>query len=1144
MRKTAIGLAILMFVVLAGVLLAPQFVDLERYRPQIAERISEWSGRPVTLGGPISLSLLPSPHLSVQDLVVANLPGAQAPEMIRVRQVDAAVSFLPLLSGRIEVTSARLLQPVIALERLPDGSENWNFKKVRVVTPAAAPAGGTAAPPMPAAPRPEGLRIGGLTLKVASLGIEDATVSYRRGDTLETAQHITMRLTGDAVSAPLHAEGNMTLLGQPLAITADVGRLGRSELPLSLTIASESAGSAELVGGLDLDGAQPRVKGKLTLKSGNLGVLAAAAAEPLPPMLAKPVLVTGELDAAPDAVALDRVSLELGDIRGDGAVHVALGSSTAVDVKLAINAFDVDRFLAERAARAAPAQGEAPARTAGGGADGAPKAQASAGLDRWRLPSGVTANVDLGVDAVSWQRGVMRKVRLEAAAEGAKLDIKRFGALLPGGADVSVAGNLDMVAALPRFVGTVRANADNLRDLLRWAGVAVEGVPADRLRRATIQSRLEVDDTAVEVRSLDLTFDASHVTGAATVAVRDRLALGARIAIDQLNLDAYLSPSQPVAGVQPPPAAAAPPAVPAAPSPAEPASGLTRVTPLRAIADALVSFDANIDASVDSLIWRTQPIRKVRVTGTLQNRDLTLRELSVNDLGGAQGKLSGYFQGIGTQEPKTQFAFDMRGPELGRVLRLLSTSAASADTFGAFSLGGEVDRQANQFSLDTDVEVGGGKLHVAGTSPKADTWTFTANLEHPSFNRLMRLVSTRYRPEGGELGPVKFDGTVDWSAGSAVMKGFSAAIGSVTVGGDLAVALAARPKVTATLTLNDLALDKFMPARQTASLDERGSTLLPGIMLAQAGALPPRNNERWSRAPVDLDFLTPLDADVSVAGKSLSWASWRLDDPQVKLALKNSVLSVMRVSGRLFGGALAATGSIDASSNPRFRVAAQLAGADFKQALSPAGVSRLEGRFDLDASLTTEGASPRDLISRLEGTVSLRGRDGTIDGVNIPAVNQRLTQVKGIGDLAAMLKVATGGSTHFSKLEGSFKVADGVARSDDLHIVADGGDGSGTATMDLPNWAVFSRTDIRVMGVPGTPPLGVTIKGPMEQPDWSLDFSAIMRAFAARAVDHLLGPGVTEQSGAADGDQPQGDQPKRIKPKDILRDLLKGSQQQ
>jgi hypothetical protein len=728
-------------------------------------------------------------------------------------------------------------------------------------------------------------------------------------------------------------------------------------------------------------------------------------------------------------------------------------------------------------------------------------------------------------------------VRVEATLDGGKLEIQRFGGLLPGGTDVSVAGSLDATAA-PRFVGTLRGNADNLRDFLRWTGVAVEGVPADRLRRATISSRVEVDDNVMEVRALDVTFDASHVTGAATVAMRDRIALGARLAIDQLNLDAYLPDHQ----AEPSPTSASPAA---ASAPADAVGGLTRVTVPQALADALASVDANMDASVDTLIWRTQPIRKVRVTGTLQGRDLTLRELSVNDLGGAQGKLSGFFQGIGTAQPSMQFAFDMRGPELGRVLRLLSSSMASVDTFGAFSLGGEVERQAGKFSLDSDLELGGGKLHVTGDSPSADTWSLAANLEHPSFNRLMRLVRARYRPQGGELGPVKFDGTLEWSPGGVAMRKFTAAVGDVSVEGGLQVALAGRPMLTATLALNDLAIDKFMPARQTAWLDEPTQRLKPGVMLAQAGSLPARAAaEHWSTAPIALDFLSPIDADLSLTGKSLSWASWRIEDPQIKLALKDSVLGISRVSGRLFGGALAASGSIDASETPRFRLAAQLAGADFKQVLASTGSRRLEGSFDLDASLSTAGASPHEIISRLDGTASLRGRDGAIDGVNIPAVDQRLTQVKGLGDLGSLLRVATSGSTPFSKLEGSFKLAEGIAHSDDLHLVAEGGDGTGTATVDLPNWTVSSRTEIRLTGVPGTPPLGVSLKGPLEQPDWSLDFSAIMRAFAAHAVERLLAPqpGAPDQSGAAQSEPAQGNPAKSPKPKDILRNLLKNPQ--
>jgi hypothetical protein len=51
---------------------------------------------------------------------------------------------------------------------------------------------------MPSPPRAKGLKVGGLTIKVASLGIEDATISYRSGDTFEVAQHVTVKLTGIA----------------------------------------------------------------------------------------------------------------------------------------------------------------------------------------------------------------------------------------------------------------------------------------------------------------------------------------------------------------------------------------------------------------------------------------------------------------------------------------------------------------------------------------------------------------------------------------------------------------------------------------------------------------------------------------------------------------------------------------------------------------------------------------------------------------------------------------------------------------------------------------------------------------------------------------------------------------------------------
>ena len=92
-----------------------------------------------------------------------------------------------------------------------------------------------------------------------------------------------------------------------------------------------------------------------------------------------------------------------------------------------------------------------------------------------------------------------------------------------------------------------------------------EGFPA---RLTPYRSTVRAGD------SLDLTVDATRLTGAATVALRQHPAIGARLAIDQLNLDAYL------------------PAAPAAPARDQAASGYAAL------------FDAFQAPSLDRTCWR------------------------------------------------------------------------------------------------------------------------------------------------------------------------------------------------------------------------------------------------------------------------------------------------------------------------------------------------------------------------------------------------------------------------------------------------------------------------------------------------------------------------------------------------------------
>ena len=84
MRKAAIGLGILIVLLLAGLSVAPRFVDLDRFKAPIAAELARRTGRQVEIAGPIALSLLTAPTVTAYDLRLANPPGAAVKDMVRL----------------------------------------------------------------------------------------------------------------------------------------------------------------------------------------------------------------------------------------------------------------------------------------------------------------------------------------------------------------------------------------------------------------------------------------------------------------------------------------------------------------------------------------------------------------------------------------------------------------------------------------------------------------------------------------------------------------------------------------------------------------------------------------------------------------------------------------------------------------------------------------------------------------------------------------------------------------------------------------------------------------------------------------------------------------------------------------------------
>src|SRR6185503_6745472 len=75
MKKVAYVIGGIVVLIIVVALVAPFFVDLNNYKPQIEAQAKAATGRDLKIEGPISLSLLPLPSVSVQGVKFGNAPG-------------------------------------------------------------------------------------------------------------------------------------------------------------------------------------------------------------------------------------------------------------------------------------------------------------------------------------------------------------------------------------------------------------------------------------------------------------------------------------------------------------------------------------------------------------------------------------------------------------------------------------------------------------------------------------------------------------------------------------------------------------------------------------------------------------------------------------------------------------------------------------------------------------------------------------------------------------------------------------------------------------------------------------------------------------------------------------------------------------
>ena len=291
----------------------------------------------------------------------------------------------------------------------------------------------------------------------------------------------------------------------------------------------------------------------------------------------------------------------------------------------------------------------------------------------------------------------------------------------------------------------------------------------------------------------------------------------------------------------------------------------------------------------------------------------------------------------------------------------------------------------------------------------------------------------------------------------------------------------ARPALGGSLSLPRLELDRYLPA--PAAPDPAA----PAPEVGPAG---------WSKERIDLSALKTADLDLTLQLAGLVLKGVEAGATTLTLKLTDGRLNAGLADTALFGGTLGGKLTLDAGRpSLSMAVAATARGVQAEPLLTRfAGFDRLSGAMDGSIDVRMSGANQQELVGGLNGMGNVMFRNGAVKGVN----------------LAQIVRTAIGhGSTEppqtdFAEMGGNFTLTDGIAATEDFHLLAPLLRVTGKGTVNLPSKRVDMRLSPKLVGSlegQGTTRIdvdGITVpvrvRGTFDNLSWTPDLSSSVKA--------------------------------------------------
>ena len=1093
MRLIIYSLSVLALLVVAA-LVGPSFVDWNKYKPQIISQIENATGLKVTIDGDLGLGVLPTPHVTVNDLTIAAPKKIEFDNILVMKSADISIQLMPLMQKQVKIDSVKLVSPKIQIEMMPDGSPSWTIKDTAKLDEVA-----EAAPEQMVEPSSETKNNALESVSLESLEIEDGDFTYidHRTKARHHAEEINLKLKADSLKGPFDLDGSMKIDGKKIVVDAETGKLPAKDEAMKIIaeLSLPEANSEISFSGVAATKEPYDAQGQTTIKVSSPSGLAKMFGASLGSQYDKPLMLDGLLSVNQNNFSYNDLKLSFGNFIGNGKLSIQnLKSKNPVLVTADIQSsstFDADPFMA------------APKATSSGSGEteALKKAGTSAGTksqdlipQTLTLPMPVDVNVKLDMGGVKVKGNLVKGVFVDLNKKGpnAKANFKVLEAAGQTKADgtlsVAYASSSNspksgqVIYADPTASYAVNGNIGQLQEFFNaFAPKADTGAVTKLYKTAQFNLKGSVNGDKVSLKDSTLKLD-QMVVGLGGSYQPAKGGNRAKAAIDLTAGDVDFDKIMAAKGGKP--AASNDKAA----SSAESAPKANAKEALKPVQNLSLPLDIVFDVSLQKARINNANLEGLRLTGDLIGQKLNLKNASVNNFAGASASLKGQVGDLSKLSGIDLTAYTKTNdlPALASALKVdISKLPKGLKTLEASVTGnGNIDL----LSFNSNIKALGGQLDAAGKAANIlETPSFdglSVRIKHPNMVQAIQVVSPEFKGQAGLQQAVDFYTRASSSGKVYTLSDMKVILGQTNFGGNLKIDTGSKiPSVRGNIQAEKIALDSLLGAKKSSSSGSAAASSSGGGSASTASG---GSSDRWSKTPINLDWMNNLDVDVALAASSITYGAWNFTEPSTDLKIGGGVMKVNGMKAGVFGGQ--ANLSTEVKASPvSLTLSSAMNNIDMEalaKALSGGNKLKSPGTVDFTMDVNSTGNSPHALVNALNGKANLDGREVILKGFDLAKLARGLATEEKLATSALSLVdgAMSGGQTKFDTIKGDYKIDLGkvVIQS----MVMDSADAviNSTGYADLPSWFINVDNKITLKSVPDLAPFEVKIKGSLSNP--------------------------------------------------------------